>query len=154
MANSGVNVRIEVSINGLDRSMLMIAGEIDQMREPLLNSATHMEQSIGRRFRSGGGSRPWAALSPNTILRHPHRRGGKPLNDTGRLKMSATAGATQRITSRRLNYSYGSGVPYAATHNFGRGAIPQREFMYFDQKDETAIRRIFEDYIREVISRA
>lgn len=151
-SNSGVNVRIDVRINGVTREMLNIAGQVDQMREPLLNSATYMEGSIGRRFRSGGGSRPWKPLAPSTLIKHPHRRGGKPLNDTGRLKMSATAGSAQRITSRRLNYTYGSGVPYAATHNFGRGNIPQREFLYFDDKDQKAVRRIFEDYVRRIVN--
>lgn len=147
----GVNVKIEVKVNGLTKDIAQMALKLDRLRDPLEDSATYMESSIAQRFRSGGGSRPWKPLSPTTIKRHPHRAGGRPLNDTGRLKMSVTTGASQRISNGKLNYSLGSGVIYGATHNFGRGNIPQREFLYFDDKDEKMIQRIFETYIKELI---
>ena len=151
-ANTGVNIRVEVQLNNIDRELVRLAGEVDQFRTPLRNSATYMEGSIGKRFRSGGGSRPWKKLAPSTIERHPHRAGGKPLLDTGALRGSATTGANQRITSKRLNYTFGSGVPYAGAHNFGYKHIPQRQFLYFDDKDERAIKKVFSDYIKELLN--
>lgn len=146
----GINVQIDVQLNSVRADLLRIAGQVDEFREPLNNSSTYMEQSIGRRFRTGGGSRPWSLLAASTIAMHPHRAGGKPLNDTGRLKMSVTAGASKRIGGKQLKYGFGGGVSYAEVHNNGGGHIPQREFLYFDTQDEAKVRRIFNDYVRRV----
>lgn len=148
----GVNVRLDVKMDGFSRKMVGIAKKVDNMSEPMKNSGIIIEQSIAKRFRSGGGSRPWARLAPSTIKRHPHRAGGKPLNDTGRLRSSVTAGANKRVSGKKLHYTFGSGVEYAAIHNFGGRHIPQREFLYLDPKDEQLIKRLFEDYIRGVVN--
>lgn len=108
-----------------------------------------MEQSIGKRFRSA----EWAPLSPATIKWHPHRAGGKPLNDTGALKMSITSGAANKMTKNQLNIR--SGLKKAnMLHYGGRTSlgttIPSRKFLYFSDADERMIKRIFEDYIEEV----
>jgi len=142
-----VGVRIEVNLNGLDSDLREMARGLDNFRTPLKQSSIYMEGAIGRRFRSA----PWKPLSPATINMHPHRAGGKPLNDTGKLKASVTSRSVKRIQARKLEY--GTNLIYAPIHNFGGQAgwgktIPQREFLYFDQKDERAITRIFEDYIK------
>jgi phage gpG-like protein len=119
--------------------------------KPLRDSGTYMEGAIGRRFRAGA----WAPLSPATIKIHPHRAGGKPLNDNGTLRMSVTSGAVQTVSGNQLRY--GSALVYAPIHNFGGTGgwgtrIPQREFLYFDGTDEQRIKQIFEDYIDRELS--
>lgn len=114
--------------------------------EPMRQSGTYMEGSIGRRF-SAGAFKP---LSPATIKIHPHRAGGKPLNDTGRLRGSVTSGAVQTTSSTQLRY--GTNLVYAPIHNFGGTGgwgtrIPQREFLFFDATDEAKIKQIFQDYL-------
>lgn len=89
----------------------------------------------------------WKALAPSTIKRHPHRAGGKPLNDSGRLRQSVTTGSTKRVVGKRLYFGMASNLVYAASHNYGYRQIPKREFMYFDAKDEAIMRQIFEEYI-------
>lgn len=64
--------------------------------------------------------------------------------------MSVTSGSTKTVTDKMLRY--GSNLKYARIHNYGGRTgwgtvIPQREFLYFDTKDERAIKRIFSDYI-------
>jgi phage gpG-like protein len=118
-------------------------------RKPLKQSGIVMERSIGMRFRKAN----WKGLSEATMKIHPRRKGGKPLNDTGRLKMSVTSRAVKHITKSKLEY--GTNLIYAPLHNFGgRGGwgriIPQREFLHFDDRDEKVIRRIFEEYIKEL----
>lgn len=147
-----VEVKVIIELNGVDRKLIKLALKTENMDTPLRQSAIYMEGAVAKRFRSGGGSRPWKPLSPNTIKRHPHRAGGKPLNDTGRLRSSVTAGSTRRIVGKRMYYGMGSNIVYAASHNFGYKKIPKREFMYFDEKDEKAIKRVFEDYIKGLIS--
>ena len=58
------------------------------------------------------------------------KRGGKILQDTGRLKQSIRTSYSKRIAQVRTN------MEYAATHNFGfkKKNIPQREFMYLSKK--------------------
>lgn len=147
-----VKVNISVELNGTVRQINKLIKETNSLDVPLRQSAVYMEGSIARRFRAGGGSQgKWKKLAPSTLLRHPHRAGGKPLNDTGKLKMSVTAGSAQRITNKKLYYGMGTGVVYGASHNFGYKQIPQREFLYFDEKDERAIKKVFENYIKGLI---
>ncbi|AYP68720.1 hypothetical protein BpsS36_00014 [Bacillus phage vB_BpsS-36] len=124
-------------------------GKLDDLTTPLKRSGTHMEKSIGSRFRGAN----WTPLSPRTYEIHPHRMGGKPLNDTGKLKASVTSKAVRQLSKKQLKY--GSNLKYAPLHNFGGRAgwgtyIPQREFLNFESKDEQAIKRIFEDYVKEL----
>lgn len=67
--------------------------------------------------------------------------------------MSVTSGAIRTITKKQMRY--GTNLVYAPMHNFGGVGgwgkrIPQREFLYFDEADQRAIKRIFEDYVKEL----
>lgn len=146
---AGAQTNIEIDLNGLDRRLLEIARQISNFQTPLQQAGTHMETTITRRFSNNS----WAPLKESTIARHPHRLGGKPLNDIGDLKKSITTEAKQQIMGNKLYYGFGTGIKYGATHHFGRGPIPARPFLHFDSKDERAIKRIFEDYIRGVAER-
>jgi phage gpG-like protein len=147
-----VNVKITVELNGIDKKMKKLVKGVDALDIPLKQSGIYMESSIGKRFRNAGGSRgSWKPLAASTIKRHPHRAGGKPLNDTGRLRQSVTSGSTKKVVGKRLYYSMASSLVYAASHNFGYKQIPKREFLYFDSQDERAIKLIFEDYIKGLV---
>lgn len=146
-----VSVKVTVNLDGLDRELKNMVKGLDDFKTPLKQSGIYMEGAIGQRFRKA----PWKPLSPATIKIHPHRAGGKPLNDTGKLRMSVTSRAIKRVSKRQLEY--GTNLIYAPIHNFGGRAgwgsiIPKREFLYFDPKDEKAIKRIFEDYIKGLIN--
>ena len=141
------SVRITVEDRGV-RRMLRSMGDL-KFRTPLRQSGVYMEGSIGKRFRRAN----WVRLSPATIKAHPHRAGGKPLNDTGKLRMSITSRAVKHVTKNKLEY--GTNLAYAPMHNFGGVGgwgkrIPKREFLFFDNKDERAVKRIFEDYVRRL----
>jgi phage gpG-like protein len=143
-----VDVKIRIELNGVDRKLKEM-GKLDDLSTPLRQAGTYMEKSIGTRFRVAN----WKPLSPATIKRHPHRAGGKPLNDSGRLKKSVTSQAIKRVSKRKLQY--GTNLVYAPLHNFGGqtkfGYVPARPFLYFDSKDEKAIKRIFEDYVKGLV---
>lgn len=116
---------------------------------PMKQSGIYMERSIQRRFKQND----WKALSPATIKIHPHRAGGKPLLDTGKLRASVTSRAVKNVSKQRLEY--GTNLIYAPLHNFGgKGGwgktIPQREFLYFSKENERRIKKIFEDYFKEL----
>jgi len=122
---------------------------VDDLSTPMKQSGIYLERSIARRFSKAD----WKPLSPATIKIHPRRKGGKPLNDTGKLRMSVTSQAIVHVEKMKL--TYGTNLVYAPLHNFGgKGGwgrtIPQREFLYFDDKDAKAIKRIFTDYVKEL----
>jgi phage gpG-like protein len=148
-----VKINVRVDLNGTTSQLNRLLKEVENLDVPFRKSGVYLERSIGKRFRAGGGSHGmWKPISPATILRHPHRAGGKVLNDTGQLKKSVTTGATKRITGKRMYFSMGSAVKYAAAHNFGHKQIPQREFFYVDAADERAIKKIFEKHIEGLIN--
>jgi phage gpG-like protein len=143
-----VRMNIIVQSGDTERELRNLSEGLQDYTTPLRRSATYMEGAIGRRFKSA----PWTPLSPATIKRHPRRAGGKPLNDTGRLRMSVTGGAVKTVSKQRL--VYGTTLVYAPLHNFGGntkfGYVPQREFLYFDKANERAIKKIFSDYVEEL----
>lgn len=55
--------------------------------------------------------------------RNPKYRNGMPLRDTGRLEASI------RPNSSATRFELSTNVIYAATHQWGRGPIPQRMFL-------------------------
>lgn len=66
----------------------------------------------------------WQTLAPSTVARRRKRgKGAKPLLDTGRLRNSL------KITHDANGVYVSTPVVYAAAHNFGYGAIPQRQFL-------------------------
>jgi phage virion morphogenesis protein len=88
--------------------------------------------SVIRNFDAGGRPQRWAPLK---------HRSGKPLIDTGRLRNSITA------RSDSDSAEVGTNVIYAATHQFGRGAIPARPFLVLQDEDEDEIGRIIGRHI-------
>lgn len=137
-----VDMKIRVDLHNTLKNLNVSADKLKDLRVPLKQSGVYMEGAVGKRFRSA----PWKPLSPNTIKRHPRREGGKPLNDTGRLKRSVTSQVVKKVSARKLEY--GTNLVYAGVHNFGYKQIPKREFLFFSPQDERAIKRIFEDYIK------
>lgn len=142
----GVSTEVTINISQTLANLMRMNNELKNMKEPLTQSATYMEGSVNRRFSAAA----WTPLAASTIKRHPHRAGGKPLNDGGTLKGSVTGGAIKNVGKDSLHF--GTNLPYAALHNFGGatkfGYVPQRQFLYFDTKDEAAIKRVFEEYIK------
>jgi len=141
---------VRVTLNTATPRLREAARRINNLRTPLSRSETYMERSIGNRFRSGSD---WQRLSSTTIKWHPRRAGGKPLEDTGELRMSVTSGAVKRMSDKQLRI--GTALPKARLHQFGGRTklgtfVPARKFLYFDEKDERMVKEIFDDYIEEV----
>lgn len=143
-----VSMKISIQDKGAKKTLKKLS-KVDDLSKPLKQSGIYMERSIGLRFSKAA----WKPLSPATIKIHPHRAGGKPLNDTGHLKRSVTSQASKRVTKKQL--TYGTNLIYAPLHNFGgRGGwgkiIPQREFLFFSEEDDRRILKIFSDFVKEL----
>jgi len=89
----------------------------------------------------------WRPLSPRTIARR--RKGStRPLLDTGRLRNSI------HVTHDASGVYVQTSVVYAATHNFGRDAIPARPFIPSDPLPESwqrALEETAEDLMEHVL---
>lgn len=73
----------------------------------------------------------WAPLSPRTLLgRRKKGKGAKILQDTGRLRASIQP----LVESPRRAVLASTNVIYARTHQFGRGRIPARPFMWLSRQ--------------------
>lgn len=98
-----------------------------------------------------------AAIASSTILRFREQQnpdgnawihsirarttGGQTLVDTGRLRGSITHQV------RGMNVFVGTNVVYAATHQYGRGKIPQRSFLGINEDDKDTILSILRRHI-------
>ena len=90
---------------------------------------------VTKTFRDQG--RPaWQALKPSTLKRRRKLgAGAKILQDSGKMRNSiVSAGSGRKLPESIYNLSntkleIGTNVVYAATHQFGRGAIPARPFV-------------------------
>ena len=69
----------------------------------------------------------WVGLQPMTIMR---KGSSAILKDTRRLLQSI------KIDSNNNKAETGTNLVYAKTHNYGRGRIPQREFMWLSKEAE------------------
>jgi len=65
---------------------------------------------------------PWPPLAESTLVRR-RRRSSRPLLDTGRLRASLA------VTHDANGVYVATPVIYAAAHNYGYRAIPQRQFL-------------------------
>jgi len=83
----------------------------------------------------------WQPLQPKTVQR---KGSAKPLIDTGVLRSSITTAVAPK------SLSVGSRVVYAATQNFGRGAIPARRYMV--STADTNVQRLVSDTVSNYIA--
>lgn len=132
---AGVKVKVTVDTRVLRRrlrraakpDMLLAWAEVGEI---VLNS-------VQRNFDAEGRPKRW----PRRKRQTRQTIGKKVLTVTGRLRNSIHSVPS----ARQVRVS--SNVVYAATHNFGRDPIPQREFLLVQQEDEGPIAKALEEGI-------
>lgn len=141
--------RIHVDSDQVEAMLRELDNRMKDYKPVFRKAAIYMEGSIGKNFRAQGRPTKWAPLKPKTLAaRRKKGSGAKILQDSGLLKASVTSNLEiKRMT--KLEYEFGTAKIYAATHQYGRGKIPARPFLLFQDSDEKAIRRIFEDHLKE-----
>jgi phage virion morphogenesis protein len=117
-------VRVKVDARRLRRA-LRAAGR--DMGDAWAEVAELILTSVVRNFSAGGRPQRWAPLKVG---------GASHLNKTGRLRNSIVP------RSDSDSATVGTNVIYAATHQFGRGAIPARPFLVLQDEDIDEIGRI------------
>ena len=103
----------------------------------------------------GGDS--WPELSPRYAAWKARRYPGQPLMVmTGELREAMTKrGATGQVRIiDRGRMEIGTDLVHAATHQFGRGDIPQRQFLAVTDRDIDRWRAFAEQRAREAAGRA
>lgn len=126
--------------------MALLAAGFDEVpiTDSMVQCADVMRQSVRDNFTSSA-TPDGASWPPRKIQGDGHPL----LMDTGRLLQAATgggAGAIEIIQGREVAMGVdGSVVPYAATHNYGRGKIPAREYAGLKPDAEAACQEIIAD---------
>jgi len=128
MAGTEIIIR-EEGFSKLEKSMKKMVKFIKKPRKAYAGTVIVMFKDVQDHFiEAQGPSGPWEPLK---------YREGLPLSKTARLKNSITRSYDDK------DAIVGTNVVYGATHNFGRGAIPERPFMWLSKKKDDTIRKIF-----------
>jgi phage gpG-like protein len=110
---------VEVQMDALNRRLQKMRANITNPSTAMQKTATFMQKDVLDHFNKGKDeTTSWTPLK---------YRKGKPLLDTGRLRNSIKSSNTKDAAR------VGTNVKYAATHNYGRGAIPQRKFLWISK---------------------
>lgn len=126
-------------VNGMLKRLHDLGGNLEA---PFADIGEYLLTSVEDRFDDEAGPRgeEWQELSPRTRARKQHP---KILTETGHLRagFSYDPGPDELV--------FGTNVIYAATHQYGRGAIPARPLLGFDTTDEFEIGEIVVQHLKE-----
>ncbi|MBL8250426.1 MAG: phage virion morphogenesis protein [Candidatus Competibacter sp.] len=145
---SGIEIRSE-GLDALERRIGRLLVGLKQP-EPLLRAlAAEGESQTRRRLeveKRGPDGTPWPEWSPGYAAT---RHGGQSLLDArGDLIRSLTAFAD------RQSAGWGTNLVYAATHQFGRDAIPARPFLGVSDENFQDLLAIAEDWLDRLLEGA
>jgi phage virion morphogenesis protein len=145
VTGAAIEIRPE-GLAALDRRIDRLLAGLNNP-EPLLRElAAAGESQTRRRMESdkrGPDGTPWPEWSPGYAAT---RHGGQSLLDArGDLIQSLTAFADRQTAG------WGTNLVYAATHQFGRGAIPARPFLGVSDDDERELLGIAEDWLDRLL---
>lgn len=108
-------------------------------------------ESQGRR---GGGS--WKRLTPEWELAKAKKGWDTrilhmkyPRSNTLRKSVTRPRAGGQILEIERDSMRLGSRLPYAATHQYGRGHIPARPFLKFTKRDTQKIEDLITDHLMQ-----
>ena len=149
-----IGASVTVDISSLNRRMkkLQRGFEPKQLLQAIANAQIKW---IDGNFKAEGIEKKWRPLSPVTIAR---RRKGpnasisdKILQDTGKLKGSFNTGKPGnvfKLTNKEV--TVGSNVQYAATHEHGRGKVPQRKILPTNATARKHAKKTLEGIVRDL----
>jgi phage virion morphogenesis protein len=145
VTGAAIEIRPE-GLAALDRRIDRLLAGLNNP-EPLLRElAAAGESQTRRRMESdkrGPDGTPWPEWSPGYAAT---RHGGQSLLDArGDLIQSLTAFADRQTAG------WGTNLIYAATHQFGRGAIPARPFLGVSDDDERELLDLAEDWLDRLL---
>lgn len=162
-----MSLRMSYKVTGhreLDSSLKEAMKGLDDFKQPLKESGVHMYKSIDKNFQSQGRPNKWKKHHWLT----KKLRGGRILEDTGRLKQSVTSrgegskyelsdsklvigsNLKARNSNRLLADIQQNGLPAGVNKVFGKpgkNGIPARPFLMIQDEDTEMIERIFKDYV-------
>jgi phage gpG-like protein len=139
--------------------MAAVAARLSDMTPILEVVAANVRLEIDDAFQNGRSPEGvvWRGLSHTTEQINPRRVGGKPLNDTGRLRRSITT----TVSPRGLRF--GTNVVYAGAQNFGNpanrvfgkapGPVPARPFLLVSQDGTSLSPTAFWQHQASIIER-
>jgi len=146
MADTGLTLKVDFK----DRD-----GFLPMLKSASLKNTSALMRLVAMRMRKmqvehfakavDSSGKAWKPLSPATLKarRQGKKKGrsAKILQDTGILKNSVVS------SSGSDRAEVGTNMIYAATHQFGRDAIPAREFIYINDAEGNTLAKMIGDEI-------
>lgn len=140
------------------RTFSRFADAVEDYRPAWPDVQAAMEAVEEAQFSSQGahGSGGWAPLNPRYAAYKAATYGAKPiLERTGDLKASLTGKTGKSVREmRRLEFQYGTRVPYAGFHQSGTSRMPRRKLIDLNEADKRDITRAIQRYLVGVLRRA
>lgn len=116
---------VEIEMQALKERLQKMRNNLTNASPTMAKVAILMHKDIMNHFsKTESDTGSWAPLK---------YRKGKPLQDTGRLRLNIKPNNTKDTAS------VGSDLVYAATHNYGRDNIPQRKFLWLSKEIQKQI---------------
>lgn len=141
-------LKISVQVTGAEQAAAIIekqAGYFDNLGPLLKNLGEELLDSTKQRFVDmvAPDGAAWAPLAPQTQVQ-------KKKNRDKILTLSGDLSNLMHYQIRGNTLEVGSDRVYAATHQFGRGAIPARPFLGLSRTDEQSIVDIVKEHLSNV----
>ena len=148
---AGVNLQIDLrGADAIQKALNRIAQAGRNLREPLGDIGEHLLNTHRERWaleKSPDGI-PWEPLSEGYVERKRRKRPA-----AGILVYDDLLKGALRYQIRGNALELGTDLPYGATHQFGRDAIPARPFLGLSKADERDVLDILREHLRETIDR-
>jgi phage virion morphogenesis protein len=134
---AGVVLKVDARV--VSRKLKKAARNAEHMTAAFREVGEIALRSIRKNFDASGRPTKWP---PRTTRYRGKRAKNKLLIDTGRLIDSIT------YRAHSTHVDIGTNVEYAATHQFGRDAIPARPFIMLQDEDSAPIREAILAHIK------
>jgi phage gpG-like protein len=145
-------VRVEVDVIGvptITAKLKNMAGRMSNISPAWNDVADYMMDITETTFEAQGRPR-WRPLSEKWLtFKIKHGLDPRILHMSGALRRSVTRRRArgQVLIIRPHELEFGTSLEYAATHQFGRGPIPRRQFLKVTPGERRVMREMIEEYL-------
>lgn len=143
---AGANISFSYETGRAVDFIRRIGEHIDDLSPLFGQIGEHLIESTQARIdrEEGPDGTSWEPLSPSYLAR-------KPKNKDRILVLDQVLRDTLAYNEGPRELEFGTNRIYAATHQFGRGAIPARPFLGIDDADEGEILQLLREYVQTVL---
>jgi phage gpG-like protein len=134
------------------RKLRKLSKKVKTLKPVLTKIGIEGTKNVEEHFdKERGPKQKWKKLSKRTLAsrrtpkgKRKAKYGDKILQDTGRLRAIA-------FNVKKTSVEIGTTVDYGAVHQFGKGRIPKREWLYINAKGLTRFKKILTIELKKAV---